>query len=169
MSISPNVRATVRATFDQRCGYCGVHENQVGSELEVEHFRPRAYGGTDEMHNLVYTCTACNRFKGSYWPATDSSDSFRLLHPLRDDINAHITRSPNGRFVGLTPRGWFHIRWLHLNRPQLIVLRKLHQREQGMIAALAQAEETSIQFQTRIFELETEIAALRTVISRWTK
>jgi hypothetical protein len=28
----------------------------------------------------------------------------------------------DGRLTGLTSRGWFHIQWLHLNRPQLIAL-----------------------------------------------
>ena len=35
-----------------------------------------------------------------------------------------------GRLVGLTARGWFHIRWLHLNRALLISFRQLRQRDQ---------------------------------------
>ncbi|MFH1633851.1 MAG: HNH endonuclease [Chloroflexota bacterium] len=169
MNISTEVRADVRAAYYYRCGYCGVHENWVGNELEIEHFHPRAHGGTDEMSNLVYTCTACNRFKGSYWPADDAPDSFRLLHPLRDDVDAHIAESSNGRLVGLTPRGWFHIRWLHLNRHQLIELRRLHQRERGLREALAQAKETKAQLQARILDLEAEIAKLQAVIARLTE
>ncbi len=40
-----------------------------------------------------------------------------LLHPLTDELNIHITLLQNGYLAGLTPRGWFHIEWLHLNHP----------------------------------------------------
>ena len=50
-----------------RCGYCGVEEAEVGAELTVDHFQPRAQNGTDNAANLVYCCNACNQFKGDYW------------------------------------------------------------------------------------------------------
>lgn len=59
-------RAAIRKAYGYRCGYCGVHEHDVGGELEVDHYQPRAAGGSDELDNLVYRCPTCNRFKGSY-------------------------------------------------------------------------------------------------------
>lgn len=61
-------RAEVRLRYDARCGYCGVREAEAGSELEIDHFKPRTAGGGDDVDNLVYCCPTCNRFKGDYWP-----------------------------------------------------------------------------------------------------
>ena len=165
MTVSPQVRAAVRAAFNYRCGYCGVPEDWAGGELEVDHFRPLARGGTDEFTNLVYACTSCNRFKSDYWHADDAPDSFRLLHPRQDERDAHLVEAANGRWVGLTPRGWFHIRWLHLNRPQLIELRQLLQSERTLREALAQAQKVRTELQARIRELETQVAELQAIIS----
>lgn len=72
-------REIVRRAYNQRCGYCGVREEEAGSEFEIDHFRPRSVGGGDEPENLVYCCTACNRLKGDFWPASDpiSAESIR--------------------------------------------------------------------------------------------
>lgn len=64
MAVSVETRAAVRIAFGGRCGYCGVSETSVGGALERDHVHPVAAGGSDEIENLVYACTACNRFKG---------------------------------------------------------------------------------------------------------
>ncbi|MEW6210530.1 MAG: HNH endonuclease signature motif containing protein, partial [Acidobacteriota bacterium] len=66
-----DIKESVRRAYDFRCGYCGVREEEAGSELEVDHFQPRSTGGGDDLENLVYCCTTCNRFKSDYWPAND--------------------------------------------------------------------------------------------------
>lgn len=43
----------------------------MGVELEMDHFHPQAADGADEIANLVYACTACNRFKGDYASTAD--------------------------------------------------------------------------------------------------
>src|SRR5262245_9811261 len=125
MAIPAEARAAVRAAFDGRCGYCGVSEIFVGGELEIDHVHPVVAGGCDDIENLVYCCAACNRFKGDYAPAADVPDSLRLLRPQRDDMGAHIAETVHGWLLGITPRGWFHIRRVHLNRPQLVEARRL--------------------------------------------
>jgi len=130
MTITAATRALVRERYVACCGYCGVPESAVGNELELDHFQPRAHGGSDELDNLVYACPACNRYKSAYWPAADAPEHLRLLHPGRDDLATHIVETVSGRLVGLTARGWFHIRWLHLNRALLISFRQLRQRDQ---------------------------------------
>ena len=79
-------REAVRQIYQFRCGYCGVSEEEVGSELEVDHFRPRIRDGGDELDNLVYCCPTCNRFKRDYWPS--SVTAYHLLHPQRDDLSS---------------------------------------------------------------------------------
>ena len=126
MAVSAEARAAVRAAFDGRCGYCGVSETFVGGALEIDHVHPLAAGGSDEIENLVYACTACNRFKGDYAPASDAPEALRLLHPQHDDMGVHITETTHGRLLRLTARGWFHIQRLHLNRAQLVDMRLLY-------------------------------------------
>lgn len=166
MSISPAQRAAVRTRFAGRCGYCGMPETMVGNELEIDHFRPHAHGGDDSPDNLVYACTACNRYKSAYWPGDHAPEDICLLHPMVDNVDDHIVETISGHLVGLTARGWFHIRWLHLNRPLLISFRQLRQREQVQIEAISQAQETTIALQHRIETLERELADLRAWIMR---
>jgi len=92
----------VRQQYDYRCGYCGIAEHEAGSLLEIDHFRPLRAGGTNELENLVYCCTTCNRHKGDFW---NESEPERLLHPLLDDLSVHIYEQENGFLVGLTSRG----------------------------------------------------------------
>lgn len=96
MAVGTETRAAARAAYGDRCGYCGVHETSVGGELEMDHFHPLVAGGSDEIENLVYACTACNRFKGDYASAPDAPESLRLLHPRRDDLSAHIEETAHG-------------------------------------------------------------------------
>ncbi|WP_437746242.1 HNH endonuclease signature motif containing protein [Sorangium sp. So ce1504] len=58
--MADELRALVREGFRARCAYCGVHEDAVGATLTVNHHRPRAHGGTDDVANVVY-CLRLNR------------------------------------------------------------------------------------------------------------
>jgi 5-methylcytosine-specific restriction endonuclease McrA len=59
-------RDRIRERYGFRCGYCGVHEDEVGALLTLDHFHPRARGGSDTEDNLVYCCHACNEYKGDW-------------------------------------------------------------------------------------------------------
>ena len=165
MAVSAEARAAVRAAFGGRCGYCGVSETSVGSELEIDHHLPQAAGGSDDIDNLVYACTACNRFKGDYAPARDAPESLRLLHPLRDEMGPHIAATVHGRLLGLTPRGWFYIQRLHLNRPQLVELRHLHSVLQAQKDDLSRAREAEARLLRENKALQDEIARLRAAVT----
>lgn len=165
MAVSTETRALVRAAFGGRCGYCGVSETSVGGELEMDHFHPQAAGGSDDIENLVYACTACNRFKGDYAPASDAPESLRLFHPRRDDLTVHIEETAHGRLAGLTPRGWFHIQRLHLNRPQLVERRHLRRVLQEQKADLSRAQESEELLRRENEALQSEIARLRAAVA----
>ncbi len=166
MSITADLRNQIRGQFAFACGYCGLTEIDVGSELEIDHFQPVAKGGTDEPDNLVYACTTCNRFKSHYWPTENTPQNLHLLHPLQDDLTQHIQETADGRMNGLTPRGWFHIRWLHLNRPQLVAARQLKQNQQLLKELIAQVELTNNELRKQVQTLQSEIIQLRTIIAR---
>ena len=110
---------TVRERYAFCFGYCGVSETDVGGELTVDHFCPVSAGGDDCDENLVYACVRCNQYKGALRPeVTNCANEQCLLHPLRDDLAAHIREDERtGRLEGLTARGRFHIIALRLNRP----------------------------------------------------
>jgi 5-methylcytosine-specific restriction endonuclease McrA len=117
---------TVWERYALCCGYCGVSEADVGGEVTVDHFRPVSAGGNQSDANLVYACVRCNQYKGALLPeAMDLTQERRLLHPLQDDIAAHIRKDENtGRLQGLTSTGHFHIEARRLNRPALVVHRQ---------------------------------------------
>ena len=154
----------MRTAFGGRCAYCGVSETSVGGVLEIDHFHPLGAGGSDEIENLVYACTGCNRFKGDYAPAGDAPESLQLLHPRRDVVGAHIAETAHGRLLGVTPRGWFHIQRLHLNRTQLIEMRSLHRVMQAQRDELTRAREAEARLRLENSALRGEIARLRTAM-----
>ena len=148
-----SLREAVRARYRFRCGYCGISERDAGAELTVDHFQPVSHQGGDDSENLVYCCHACNEHKSDFW-TTDTTR--RLLHPLRDTLALHLWEDEQGRLVGLTETGVFHIERLHLNRSPLIEHRLWLHREQE-----SQAE--SAQVLARLQEAEARIARMERI------
>lgn len=165
MAVSPENREHVRQRFGRRCAYCGVHETDVGSELEIEHFHPQSKGGSDELDNLVYCCSACNRFKASYWPTSDTPLYLQPLNPLNDDLREHIELLDDGRLVGTTRRGRFHIDLIHLNRSQLVDSRRKQLRNLQIRQLLNVEQRANNSHQARIRELEAEVQRLQIEIT----
>ena len=62
--IPPDVERRVRASAQNRCGYCLSPQHLVLARLEVEHIIPLASGGTDDESNL--------------WPAGCSATGTRV-------------------------------------------------------------------------------------------
>jgi len=149
-------REELRRRYRRRCGYCTVREEDYGGQLNTDHYRPSSRGGADEIDNLVYCCTRCNRYKGDFWPTTeDLAAGHRILHPQRDDLTPHLREEADGRLSGLTVTGQFHIQRLRLNRPGLVALRSRRQK----MAQLRQLVEELAQHQRRLHE---RIRRLRT-------
>jgi HNH endonuclease len=157
--ISARLRREIRSLYGACCGYCGVCEGDVGSELTLDHFQPVARLGQDTRENLVYCCFACNAFKGDYWP--DDPD-LRLLHPLHVDIGEHLRLESDGQLTALTPAGERQITLLHLNRPPLVRQRfqvqerRLEQRTQRELRRELEQMEQRLQRLERRFPLNEE-------------
>jgi Restriction endonuclease len=162
--VTPAQREAIRRAYRFQCGYCSVHENDVGSALEIDHFQPLSSGGTDEESNLVYACSACNKAKGDFWPLPNTET--RLLHPKRDALDEHMRLSPDDHLQPLTPTGAFHIRRLRLNRPQLVALRQAHRRATHNRARLTELETQIVEFRREIVSLEGQLAILLEQIRR---
>jgi 5-methylcytosine-specific restriction endonuclease McrA len=108
--VTPSQREAIRRAYHFQCGYCSVHEHDVGSTLEIDHFQPLSSGGTDEESNLVYACSGCNKAKGDFWPPANAE--IRLLHPKRDVLGEHMRFAPDEQLLPLTPQGTLYIRRL---------------------------------------------------------
>ena len=104
------LRQTVRHAYNFACGYCSVREEDTGSELELDHFQPHSPGGGDELENLVYCCTTCNRLKGDFWALATAEK--RILHLQRDDLSLHLQQDSNGLLTAFTETGKFHLKRL---------------------------------------------------------
>ena len=111
----------MRVRYDFACGYCGVSEATSGGELMVY---PERRGGGEDDTDLVYACFRCNLYKSDRLPFTVAGDAHRAihgLHPLMDDIAAHITEDvATGTLQALTGIGASHIAALRLKRAALI-------------------------------------------------
>jgi len=150
-------RTLLRERYGFRCGYCGITESSAGALLTADHFQPRAHGGSDDLDNLVYCCHACNEFKGDYWQP-DSPE--RVLHPLRDDVGAHLVETQDGVLRPLSETGTFHLRLLQLNRPPLVAYRL----ERGLLAAarmMGQLADRIAGLEQRVTDLTQEMARQR--------
>lgn len=158
------LRKTVRRAYDFACGYCGVREEDAGSELELDHFKPRSFGGDDALENLVYCCTTCNRVKGDFW-ATSTTDK-RLLHPQQDDLSLHLRQESDGFLTALTETGKFHLSRLRLNRPPLAALRRARAENARLREELKQSQATQKTLTEHLRRLDGEIERIYEEIIR---
>jgi 5-methylcytosine-specific restriction endonuclease McrA len=59
-------RNFVRQRAENRCEYCGLHEDLSPlAALHVEHIRPKKHGGSNAEDNLALACIDCNLHKGT--------------------------------------------------------------------------------------------------------
>lgn len=155
----------LRRQYNYSCGYCQVTEISVGGELTIDHFKPRAAGGSDDLDNLVYACQRCNLYKHHFWPSDDQlRRGERVLHPQRDDLMQHFfLKHASGQLEALTTTGQFHITLLQLNRPQLVKRRLAQQLAEVIQQKLALVEQqnremhNTMQIQQRYIDLLTAL------------
>lgn len=60
-ALPSKVRAAVLARDGHQCCYCGA----AGVPLHVDHIKPVALGGRDDLSNLCAACVSCNLRKGA--------------------------------------------------------------------------------------------------------
>jgi HNH endonuclease len=139
MTVSADLWEQVRRRADFACEYCGVTETDVGGQLTVDHFRPQARGGADDLGNLLYCCHRCNLYKADYWPM-QSADRV-LWNPRQELVGTHMLLLADGMLHPITPTGTFTLRRLRLNRPPLAAHRLRRQSQTEEIRLLARYRE----------------------------
>jgi hypothetical protein len=119
------LRNLVRARAADSCEYCRVSSDIAGLlPFHVDHVRPKQHRGTDELSNLSYSCSWCNRFKGpnvtSYDPETDAL--VILFNPRTDHWHEHFWLD-GAVIVGRTPQGRATVELLRMNDEKRLGLR----------------------------------------------
>jgi hypothetical protein len=139
MTIPRDVTDQIRRGADFACEYCGVAETDTGGELTVDHFQPRAHGGTDDLSNLLYCCHRCNLYKADYWPMQASAPV--LWNPRREPLHVHFLRLADGTLYPITAAGVFTLKRLRLNRPPLVAYRLRRQMQDEELQLLTRYRE----------------------------
>ena len=126
-SVSDEVRARVRASAGDRCGYCRSPQALVLGPLEIEHIIPSARGGSDDETNLWLACRMCNNFKGVQTYVVDpmTGRSVRLFNPRTQRWAQHFRWSADGTQIeGRTAAGRATVFALQLNNVIAVTVRR---------------------------------------------
>lgn len=110
------------------CEYCKSQARFATQSFSTEHIVPRHLGGETSLDNLALACQGCNNHKYTKAEARDPvSDSIvPLFHPRQQRWHDHFAWSDDFTLVvGLTPTGRATIQALHLNREELVNLRRV--------------------------------------------
>ena len=66
MDLIKEVRRAVAKRDKYKCVYCMRHISELkalGIKCQIDHVIPVARGGSNAMHNLAFSCEACNNKK----------------------------------------------------------------------------------------------------------
>jgi len=116
-------KASLRADFDTRCGYCDDLDETYGLQqgFHIDHFAPRSIFPELEVdyENLVYSCPLCNIAKSNKWigsnPDVSHDGQEGFIDPCLSEYDDHLARSPDGKIIAKTSLGIYLIKNLKLN------------------------------------------------------
>lgn len=123
-------KQALRIEARYQCVYCSIKEAHFGGvrNFHVEHYRPKKKFPEfeNDYENLFFSCPICNSFKNDDWPA-DPDEQLLTCHypdPKQIDYGKILIVDPDSRISSKNVAGRYVIERLHLNRAQLILLRK---------------------------------------------
>jgi len=122
------VRQQVAERAQGCCEYCFTQRRFSSDSFSVEHIIPRSRGGTSEPGNLALPCQGCNNHKSRHVGGVDpiSGAEVALYHPRTDTWSEHFAWTNDyTEIVGLSARGRATVLRLHLNRPEVVALRRI--------------------------------------------
>ncbi|RUT08902.1 HNH endonuclease [Dulcicalothrix desertica PCC 7102] len=126
-SISETLKAKIRASAGNRCGYCRSLQIYVLGLLEIEHIIPKAKGGTDDEENLWLACRLCNNYKGTQTDAVDpvTNKKVKLFNPRKQKWSENFEWSSDGaQIIGTTATGRATVIALQLNNIISVTVRQ---------------------------------------------
>jgi HNH endonuclease len=110
------------------CEYCRSQARFAMQPFSVEHISPRSRGGDSSPDNLALSCQGCNNHKYNHTDAPDPATGCMapLFHPRRQRWSDHLAWNEEATLiVGLSPTGRATVESLHLNRPEVVNLRRI--------------------------------------------
>ena len=126
------VRAAQRQKMFARargcCEYCRSQARFSTQSFAAEHIIPRVAGGTTALDNLALSCLGCNshKYTKTYARDPETGRRVRLFHPRRQKWSRHVAWSEDCiRIIGRTSSGRATVEALHLNRAELVALRRI--------------------------------------------
>ena len=126
--VSAALRRQVRARARGLCEYCCFPTRFTNAAFHCEHILPREGGGKTTFDNLAWACPWCNGHKYTKTRARDLQRGHLvpLFNPRRQLWARHFTWSEDFLLiVGHTAIGRATVAALHLNRPELLNLRRI--------------------------------------------
>ena len=117
-----------------QCVYCSININSFGGirNFHVEHYRPKSKKKFPELENdyfnLFFACSICNGFKGDDWKVepTENLDNNSYPNPLEIDYSSFLKTNRASEIESDFITGKYLINKIFLNRPQLILERKIN-------------------------------------------
>jgi hypothetical protein len=116
-----------------QCVYCALHESIMGGirNFHVEHYRPKSKWPEklNTYTNLFYACPICNTYKSNDWPNEPNCDHSVASYPdpsVVDYNSLFDIDSRDGLINGKYIATKYIQEKLFLNRPQLVIARKIN-------------------------------------------
>lgn len=126
--IPADLRRRVAEQARYRCGYCLTQEAVIGGPMELDHLLPRSLGGPTTEDNLWLACSLCNDHKCNRFLIIDPETGVkvRVFNPRQQVWGHHFVWAEDAsRIDGTTPIGRATVAALQLNRPSLVLARRL--------------------------------------------
>lgn len=119
------LRQQVRERAGGCCEYCRLPDRlELTGPFHLEHVVARQHRGTDDLSNLAWACSRCNRHKGTNLSAVDpySGKVVRLFNPRQEKWDQHFDIF--GALIrGTSPVGRATVQLLQMNAERRVELR----------------------------------------------
>ena len=118
-----------------QCVYCAIHDANFGGirNFHVEHYRPKSIPRfaklKNDIKNLYYACPICNTFKSNDWPSDMVDDYSSHCYPDPSQVDyceIFEVSDSDGIIEGKYLASKYIVERVYLNRPQLIMERRIH-------------------------------------------
>ena len=126
--MNASLREQVRRRADRRCEYCRMPEELDTLSFHWDHIIAQKHHGKTVLHNLAWSCYACNNQKQSDLagidPKGEADTIVRLFRPRTDSWSEHFEWD-GPELKGKTPIGRVTLYVLGMNLPHRIALRQI--------------------------------------------
>ena len=98
------IRAIIYHKYDGKCAYCGI---DLGKGWNVDHIKPKIFGGTDALDNLNPSCRYCNNYK-----CHTDLEGYRIqLHKMLNEKLEYLFKSKTKMQVAMNMGSIKHTLW----------------------------------------------------------